>query len=125
MVRVGGNWKVNNPDVDIPVPVKLEGSDRFGPNKNALSSYKKYRFQIPFLWEQIKENLINDFREKGMKWNQEQTNFILSEILINNVKHTNCDIVFAFQVEQDEYSLYSGLTKEGRYTGYERFSYEG
>ena len=40
--RVGGYWRVESPRSTLGVNVKIFGSDRFGPDSNALAIYKNF-----------------------------------------------------------------------------------
>lgn len=122
--RVGGYWRIETPIKTLDVSVKITGSDRFGPNKYALSAYKKYRGSIERLWVEVQEKMKEEFLSQKQDWNIENTNFQLSEILVDNPKNSNADIVFAFMIEQDHYAIYSALTLNGKYNGYECVRYK-
>ena len=79
--RVGGYWRVENPGKTLGVSVKIYGSDRFGPNKSALTEYKKYKEDLPGIWAKCRASIIDETRLEGGTARFDENEFLVTCLL--------------------------------------------
>ena len=115
--RVSGFWQVESPKRTLGVSVKIDGSDLLGPNKRALESYKEYKESIAALWCQSIQKIINENPNNDGTPRFKADEFRLSEIIINDPKKSEADIVYCFDIDSapNEYGV---CIKNGKVDSY-------
>jgi len=117
LVRVGGYWRVESPKKTLGVSVKLHGSDRFGPSKYSLSTYKKRRNEIPKIWPKCIESVINETLDENGTAQFSKEEFVLAEIIFGPANKSGTEFAFAFNIESAP-NEYGACVKNGRYECY-------
>ena len=99
--RLGGYWRVEHPKSTIGVAVKIFGSDRFGPNKKALNSYKKfYREEFSLIWSEAKSRILSQLEQEGISWYNAKLELIPLEIIFGDPKMQTSDMSIAFSISE-------------------------
>ena len=115
--RVGGMWRVENPKKTLGVSIKIYGSDRFGPNKKALSEYKKYKDQLEIIWLKCRTSIIDETRLENGTPRFAENEFVVTEIIFGSYVKSENGFAFAFNIESAP-NEYGAVVKDGEYKCY-------
>ena len=115
--RVGGYWRVESPRKTLGVSVKIYGSDRFGPNKSALTEYKKYKEEFPSIWARCRESIIEETRLEDGTARFGENEFYVTEIIFGSYDKPEAGFAYAFNIESAP-NEYGAVVKNGEYECY-------
>lgn len=121
--RSKGWWMISVPFMGKAISLRFEGSNRFGPNRHALKTWKEYRANAEVLWQKSM-NLINqEFNRAAPPGKAVQVEFILLNIIVADNRKNDHDLYFSFDVLQDRTGFYGVKIFKGKVVGFERGGY--
>jgi hypothetical protein len=115
--RVGGYWRVEEPKKTLGVSIKITGSDRFGPNRDALSKYKELRPEIESIWQQAISSIIAETCDEQGKAKFKESEFVLNEIIFGQPGRNGAEFAYAFNITSAP-NEYGACIHNGKYSHY-------
>lgn len=112
--RVGGYWRVETPKKTLGVSIKIHGSDRVGPNRKSLATYKLRRDNIESIWEQSIQCIIDETRNDDGSPKFNENEFILTEIIFGPPNKDGGEFAYAFNITSAP-NEYGACIHNGKY----------
>lgn len=117
--RVGGYWRIEQPNKTLGVSVKIIGSDRFGPNKRALKRYKIYRNEFESIWNNAINAIRKTIEHDQLKLGGPAAEYIPLEIIFVDPKDSSCDMAIAFSITTVDHNEFAANFDKLQFKGFE------
>lgn len=121
--RAKGWWMISVPFMGQATSLRFEGSNRFGPNRHALKTWKKYQADAEALWQESMKLINAEFNRAASPGKAVQVEFILLNIIVADNRKNDHDLFFSFDVLQDRTGFYGVKIFKGKVVGFERSGY--
>ena len=122
--RVGGCWRVESPRKTLGVSVKILGSDRFGPNRRALESYKNYKGKFSLAWKDAAATIKKKIEQDKPNWYNPEAEYDPLEIIFGDPKGNDCDMSIAFSISTVDNNEFFANFNEGQFTEFGSMYYD-